>query len=387
MEKKCNLLIVDDEIMIIRSIMRVLDGSKFSYLYADNPLKAVDILTTEAVDIILTDQRMPDMTGLELLKKAKELSPDTLRILMSGYSDIDIVIAAINDGRIYQYITKPWNNDGLIEIMNDAIQFKAEEDAKKNCLSASLGFTERRQTKSLPGDLYVNCFGKFRIYRADSEPVKWRTEKAKELIALLIYRNGHEVTRDEIIELLWPEVDLDRAIHYLHNSIYYIRKSLEDYRIDRSCLKISGNYTVYIGSGVIVDLKKYADLLQIKEKDAQLLQSLYELTQGEFMEGEDWDWAQLDRENFANKQIETALKLSALYQKNGSPVLAEEVLRRAYRSNPFEESVTLALLELYKSTGQKMKASKHYAEFFQLMKKELGIVPDRDIRILFESIK
>ena len=133
-DRKFNLLIVDDEIMVIRAIMRVLDQSIFNIYYTIDPNKALDIIEKNLLDVIVSDQRMPNMTGLELLKRAKEIQPSAIRILMSGYSDIEIVIAAINEGRIYQYITKPWDNDKLISVIVNAATHRAEEDEKAEIL-------------------------------------------------------------------------------------------------------------------------------------------------------------------------------------------------------------------------------------------------------------
>ena len=136
--KKRNLLIVDDEILVIRSLLKVFDKDIYTINYAVNPLDAVEILASSPVDVIISDQRMPGMSGLELMMMAKEIQPATVRILMSGYSDIEIVIAAINEGRIFQYITKPWDNEKLIEIVDNAVALKNEEDEKSEILAANL---------------------------------------------------------------------------------------------------------------------------------------------------------------------------------------------------------------------------------------------------------
>lgn len=144
--KKYNLLIVDDEVNIIRSIIRVLDNDDYNFLYTVDPLQSVDILSNTAIDVIISDQRMPNMTGLELLTTAKAVSPSSVRILMSAFSDIDIIIKAINDGQIYQYVTKPWDNDGLIKTISNAIQYKADEDEKEKILTYSLEKIENWNT-------------------------------------------------------------------------------------------------------------------------------------------------------------------------------------------------------------------------------------------------
>lgn len=136
--KKHTILIVDDEIMVIRSLLRVLENDNYEIFHTIDPIEAVEKLVSIPVDVIISDQRMPEITGLDLMMKAKDIQPNAVRILMSGYSDIDIVITAINEGRIFQYITKPWDNDKLIEIVHNAILLKTEEDEKQEILSVNL---------------------------------------------------------------------------------------------------------------------------------------------------------------------------------------------------------------------------------------------------------
>jgi len=137
-EKKHSVMIVDDEIMVIRSIVRVLGNEDYNYHFTTDPTAAVKILGNTPIDVIISDQRMPHMTGLELLMQAKRVSPASIRILMSGYSDFDIVIAAINDGQIYQYITKPWNNEKFIHTVYNAIKNKEETDEKERIIAYRL---------------------------------------------------------------------------------------------------------------------------------------------------------------------------------------------------------------------------------------------------------
>lgn len=136
--KKHNILIVDDEIMVIRSLLRILRKYDFELFYTTKPIEAVEMLNHTSFDLIISDQRMPEMTGLELMMTAYKHQPNAIRILMSGYSDIDVVISAINDGRIYQYITKPWDNEKVVDTVNRAIIYKSDEDEKAEILSENL---------------------------------------------------------------------------------------------------------------------------------------------------------------------------------------------------------------------------------------------------------
>src|SRR5205085_8978248 len=76
--------------------------------------------------LIVSDQRMPNMTGVEMLRQAKEMSPNTVRILLTGYSDLASIVGSINDGEVYRFINKPWNNQDIQGVVAEACAIGAE---------------------------------------------------------------------------------------------------------------------------------------------------------------------------------------------------------------------------------------------------------------------
>ncbi len=106
------ILIIDDEKDNLDALFRLL-RTQFQVTTTISPFEALKLIQTENYHVIISDQRMPEMTGVELLEKAKKLKPDTTRILLTGYTDIESVIDAINRGNIYRYISKPWDPDDL----------------------------------------------------------------------------------------------------------------------------------------------------------------------------------------------------------------------------------------------------------------------------------
>ncbi len=122
MEKVTTVLCVDDEESILKSLRRTLGSEGFDVITAADGRKAVETLLKEKVAVIITDQRMPGMTGTEVLEKVKELSPDTVRILLTGYADIKAVVDAINRGEVWRYITKPWENEELVATVRQAVE-------------------------------------------------------------------------------------------------------------------------------------------------------------------------------------------------------------------------------------------------------------------------
>ena len=113
------LLLVDDEERILRSL-RMLFLTGYNVRMTTDVHEAIRILREEQVHVIVSDQRMPVMQGSELLKIARETSPATMRILLTGYSDLDASIASVNEGEVFRYLLKPWNISEVKEIVAQA---------------------------------------------------------------------------------------------------------------------------------------------------------------------------------------------------------------------------------------------------------------------------
>jgi DNA-binding NtrC family response regulator len=113
------ILLVDDEPEILFSLKGLL-RREFELYTAESGQKALEILEQHPIHVIMTDQRMPEMTGVQLMSRAKDEYPDAIRIVFTGYADIKAVINAINNGGLYRYITKPWDPDELIEVLHQA---------------------------------------------------------------------------------------------------------------------------------------------------------------------------------------------------------------------------------------------------------------------------
>jgi EAL domain-containing protein (putative c-di-GMP-specific phosphodiesterase class I)/CheY-like chemotaxis protein len=124
------LLVVDDEENIVAALRRSLRRSGYRILTANSATEGLLRLAESEVDVIISDQRMPGMTGVEFLRRAKQLYPDTVRIVLSGYTELESITAAINEGAIYRFLTKPWDDDLLRANIEEA--FRQKEMADEN---------------------------------------------------------------------------------------------------------------------------------------------------------------------------------------------------------------------------------------------------------------
>ncbi len=118
------LMLVDDEQSILSSLKRVFRNKGYQILSAGSGSQGLEILegTEKRVSLIISDQRMPDMTGVRFLERAKKIFPDAIRFLLTGYTDMEAVIDAVNLGEIHRYLTKPWDDDDLLLQVQQALQ-------------------------------------------------------------------------------------------------------------------------------------------------------------------------------------------------------------------------------------------------------------------------
>lgn len=128
------ILFVDDEKDILASLKRLFMDEGYEIFTAQGGPHALELLKNGAVDLIVSDQRMPVMSGVEFLKQSKGLAPDSIRILLTGYADISAAIDSINKGEVYRYITKPWNDDELKAIIRDGLELRRLRRENENLL-------------------------------------------------------------------------------------------------------------------------------------------------------------------------------------------------------------------------------------------------------------
>lgn len=142
-ETKYKILIVDDEPDNLALLYRTL-RSKYDIAKSTSPLAALEMLKVEQFDCILSDHKMPEMDGVEFLKRCYEIAPDTMRLIVTAYTDAGILIDAINAAKIYRYIKKPYNPDELMLVVENALQFyqlKSDNNKLVNNIKSLFGET------------------------------------------------------------------------------------------------------------------------------------------------------------------------------------------------------------------------------------------------------
>ncbi len=158
---KCTLLVVDDEEYILTTLSALLTAD-FDVLTADSAAAAQKFFCERPIDLILTDQRMPRQSGVQLLEWVRRHSPRTMRLLMTGFAELQDAVEAINRGQVHRYLSKPWRADDLLEVLRSVshhffLERRNEElvtelqqvNARLNSTNAELEERVRQRTEEL----------------------------------------------------------------------------------------------------------------------------------------------------------------------------------------------------------------------------------------------
>lgn len=260
---KPRVLFVDDEPRVLTSMRMLFRGSYEAY-FADGGQKALEQLRVQPVDVIVSDQRMPGMTGIELLRAAREINPHAMRILLTGYSDLTAIIGSVNEGEIFRFVNKPWANDVLASTVASAAaaarasravaEREAQVDAQPVAVLESAALAEAAPVVKAPGLLVLDddasvpahiqavLGGSYRVFGARSmdEAVNWlETETIGVVISETRVQNQPVVSLIGTLKQYQPELvtviltgraDAGAAIELINQGQIYrlITKPMQD---------------------------------------------------------------------------------------------------------------------------------------------------------------
>jgi len=201
------ILVIDDEVRSQESLRRTLEED-FTIFVASGAGDGRTIMERESVQVILCDQRMPETTGVEFLKEVRERWPDTVRIIISGYTDTEDIIAGINEGGIYQYILKPWHPESLLLTVRAAAQlYDLQQQSQRMNLELRTAEPVLRRRVESKRDKLRDYYEFSRITRAAASPLNAVVEMAARVAGcdIAVHIAGESGTGKEL---------LGRAIHY-----------------------------------------------------------------------------------------------------------------------------------------------------------------------------
>jgi len=201
------VLVIDDEVRSQESIRRTLD-EEFNVLTVSNAEEGRAVMERERIQIVLCDHRMPGVTGIDFLKEVRERWPDTVRMIISGYTDVEDIIAGINDAGIYQYILKPWHPESLLLNVRAAAQlFDLQQQSNQMNLEMRTSQPVLQRRVAAKHEKLRDHYEFSRIVRAAASPLNEVIDLASRVANcdIAVHISGESGSGKEL---------LGRAIHY-----------------------------------------------------------------------------------------------------------------------------------------------------------------------------
>lgn len=179
--QKPKIAFIDDEARILRSLKMHFRQSHDVFTTTE-PDELIAYIKNNDVQVVISDQRMPNKQGTEVLREVKEVSPNTIRILLTGYADLNAVIDSVNEGEIYRYITKPWQNDELKKVVNKATQIAQQTKDIDQEVSEAVSSSGNRQVLVLDDDEAI--YEQIKSHFEPAYKVSWAStlEEASDLL-------------------------------------------------------------------------------------------------------------------------------------------------------------------------------------------------------------
>lgn len=153
MNNPYRILVVDDEANVRNALRRCLRKENYAVTFAENPLEALDLMKAATFDLVISDHEMPQMSGLKFLEKVRDRQPNAMRIMLTGNTEQQTAIEAINHGQVFRFIPKPWDDDELRVILFHAFEHLEQERENREIIAgARRNFDQGKQLdKEYPG--------------------------------------------------------------------------------------------------------------------------------------------------------------------------------------------------------------------------------------------
>lgn len=372
------IVLVDDEYLPLTRLKTLLEKSNVSGIeivgeYTDSLelLKDIEILQP---NVVFLDIVMPNMDGLALGEKIQEKIPDVEIVFTTGFDQY--AIDAFNLHAI-DYLLKPIQIARLEKTLERLEQIKNKVKEIKPRLTV------------------IKLFGGLHVVlpNGQSQPIKWRTSKAKELFAYMLEHKNEMIFRDTLLELFWPESDIDKASKQLYTAIYTIRKTLKNYGVEGvkiSSPLLSSGYKLVV-ENIVVDVELWLSRLKslppIQQTTVDEHEQVFQMYTGDYLGDCDYLWAESKRERLRRLWLHHAQQLSEFYIRNERYNAAIKVQEKVQELYADAEDNYFTLMKLYELLNNSAAVEEQYWLLKKMLQEHLAVDPSEEIEVWYRRWK
>lgn len=370
-------ILVDDETLALDLLEIQLSGMDTIEIvgkYTDSIIAKEKILNSD-VDVLFLDIHQPGINGLELAEKIVEDKPEVAVIFVTGYDEYAVQAFELN---ALDYLVKPVNRSRLektVKRIEKHITYKKGKMVVKE---------EKVQ---------VNVFRQLTIQTMNEEnatSIQWRTKKAQELFLYLFHHRDQLVRKSTLVELLWPDYDVDRSYSQLYTTVYHVRKTMKTLFNHFTIKNTSEGYILNV-KNVSIDAKEWEkNAEQLSEISKQTIHQYIEVAnqyKGGYLQEYNYWWAEAERHRLETLWLSIMFQIADWYNDFGEVYEAIIWYEKICMQHLEAEEAYFSLMQLYASLDEPLQVHKKYQQLEKGLREELHLEPSEYIVTWYEKWK
>lgn len=368
-------ILIDDEKLALTYLEKQLQdlGVEVIGSYQD-PYDGKNAILNEDVDVGFFDIQIANINGIEIAEKVMELKPKLEIVFVTGYDNYAIKAFEMN---ALDYVLKPITKTRLSKTI-------------KRIQSRIDNLNHHNHSTPPSSIIQVNLLGSVYIGTETNSytPLQWRTVKAQELFIYLIQQKDQLVRKDELIDLLWPDSNLEKANALLYTTVYNIRKAIEPLRDFFTLKKVTGGY-ILTTNQVVVDVDEWKqnmkNLPTLSSSTVTFWEECLEQYKGDYLMEFDYWWAEGERYRLKQLWIRKSMYLANWYQKVDHDERAIQVYNAIIELDIQNEDAYFELMKIYAKQQDGIAVDECYSSLQESLQLEIGSEPNEQIKLWYSQ--
>ncbi len=358
-------ILVDDEGLALKDLERQLEkiGDIEIVGKFQNAAAALQRVGELRPDVAFLDIDMPEISGLEAAEQIHKINDDIEIVFVTAHHEYAIKafeLAALD------YVLKPINADRLLHTIN------------RLKLRASI-----RPASTEPPVATISCFTRLRIEYGKAEPFSWRTVRAQELFAYMVYKRNQPVRKDILLDLLWPDTEYKKAFTQLYTTVYQIRKSIEAAGLTIRLTNSGSDYYLDLGNNRY-DVQEWENgrlsLPELNPETAAQHISWLRSYEGDYLSETDYVWAENERKRLRDIWYKHALSVSEMWRASDCRKETLEIYELMEQRFPFSEELYFLIMQFHSDNGDLDMSKLKYDQLCSMLYEEYAISPSLAVR-------
>lgn len=358
------VILIDDEQLALNYLehqLLLVSNIQIVGMYTD-ALIGQKAIETNDVDLVFLDIQMPEINGLELAEQLLEKKPKLHIVFVTAYDDYAIRAFELN---ALDYVLKPARQQRLKNTMQ-RIQRRVEEDSTSPIKEMDI--------------LHMSMFQQVTISAEEQQalPLRWRTAKGQQLFLYLVQHRGQIIGKTKLIELLWSDLELEKAYQQLYTAIYHLRKTLRPYS-QHFIINTTAEGYLMILRQVNLDVEQFEGFIRsglgLSSETIADYEQAISWYKGDYLQGHDYIWIESERHRLSLLWIQTALKMVAWYDSTAQLEKALLLCLEVYQFYPQEEGAHLMLMKLFARMGKHSAVQQQYHHLQEILMAEIQEQP------------